>query len=456
MFYFNFTLFLIYTLFTFWFSVSSFKEKATRAGVMGLILGVVMLLIIAGYGWLQDAGLLSGSLAKSIQLICGVILALFTILMFLPIGRNPKALEGTRGMKEGEPEKLNQKDTAFNLSHVGKYGAELGRKRWAMVKLDPYGGIFQNLCMGLRHQVEGEMNPQKKSGFSTAEITNKIKKEARYLGADMVGIATVRDDFVYQEAFSYEDSKIDVGPAITTPIEMKHRYVIVLAKEMDYDKIQTTLTERNEESAGEINKTYYDLAQMAVALAAYIRQLGYSARAHHLRNEQIFMVPHAIDAGLGEQGRFNYLITPRYGPRVRLAAVTTELELIEDQPIDIGVQDFCNICSLCEINCPVNAIESEKEVIRGYRKWPQEQRKCLEFWFKGVKTGGCTLCLKICPWNKPLTFVHRVSFFLAARSFLARRLLYWMAIIFYGERIQWKMSNLSEKPELQSEGTPTK
>ena len=29
----------------------------------------------------------------------------FTILMFAPIGRNPKALEGTRGMLEGEPEK---------------------------------------------------------------------------------------------------------------------------------------------------------------------------------------------------------------------------------------------------------------------------------------------------------------------------------------------------------------
>jgi reductive dehalogenase len=292
--------------------------------------------------------------------------------------------------------------------------------------------------MGLRKQVDGKINPEKRKFPNPREITREIKKKALYLGADIVGITTVKEDFTYSDAFSYEESKLEEGPAVTEPIRLNHRYVIVLGKEMDYDKIHTTLTEENEESQGEVGKTYYQVAQIACALAAHIRHLGYSARAHHLRNEQIFQVPHAIDAGLGEQGRHNYLITRKFGPRVRLASVTTELELVEDRQVDIGVQDFCNICRLCETNCPSQAIASEMAVVRGYRKWPQEQKKCFSFWVSGANTFDCSLCLKVCPWNKPPTLVHRVSFFAASRSSVARRLLYWVAIIFYGSKVRWK------------------
>jgi reductive dehalogenase len=305
--------------------------------------------------------------------------------------------------------------------------------------------------MGLRGHVDGKVNPEKRKGLSPQEITEEIKRTARYMGADLVGITTVKKDFTYSDGFSYEESKLEVGPAVTTPIDLKHRYVIVLAKEMNFDQIQATLTERNEESLGEVGKTYYEIAQIACALAAYIRQLGYSARAHHLRNEQIFHVPHAVDAGLGEQGRFNYLISVRYGPRVRLASVTTELGLIEDKPVDIGVQDFCDRCRLCEINCPSQALAEERAVVRGYRKWPQEQKRCFDFWVTGANTFACTLCLKACPWNKPRYFVHKVSSFLAARSVVARRVLYWISLIFYGKRIRWKMIPHREEAEMPPE-----
>jgi epoxyqueuosine reductase QueG len=134
--------------------------------------------------------------------------------------------------------------------------------------------------------------------------------------------------------------------------------------------------------------------------------------------------------------------------------VTTELELVGDSPVDIGVQDFCENCRLCEKNCPAQAITDKKDVIRGYRKWPQDHKKCLLFWFKGENTGGCTLCLKVCPWNKPATLVHKVSFFAAARSVVARRVLYWMAVIFYGEKTKWKFiprkGELKLPPETES------
>jgi len=357
-------------------------------------------------------------------------------------------------MREGTPEKFNQKETVFNVAHVGGYGPEIARLRWALQSQDPFRGLFWTLSMGLRNHVDGEVSPRKRAGLTPREMAREIKKTARYLGADLVGITRVRDDFVYSDGFSYEESKLETGPAVTAPVRMEHRYIIVLAKEMDYHKVHTTLTERNEENEGEVGRTYFEVARTACALAAYIRHLGYPARAHHLRNEQVFQVPHAVDAGLGEQGRHNYLITTKYGPRVRLASVTTELELREDRPVDIGVQHFCEICRLCEINCPSQSIAPEKSVMRGYRKWTQKPEQCFRFWVSGDNTFDCSLCLKICPWNKPATFVHRVSFLAASRSRPARVLLYWMAVVFYGRRVRWKRiphaGSLEVPPEVQA------
>ncbi len=438
MFYFLFTLFSVITIFTFWFAVSAFRENAFRAGILGLSLSLVMAFSIFFYALAENRGLLTSPLAQAIHFALGAIATLVTVLMFIPLGKNPKALAGTRGMIAGDPERFDQRDTAFNIAHVGGYGPEVAKQRWALQSMDPYNGIFWTLVMGLRSQVDSKVNLRKRKNFAMEEITKEIKKTAKYLGADLVGITTVKEDFTYSEAFSYEESKLEKGPAVTTPVDLKHRYVVVLGKEMDYWKVNTTLTDNNEENQGEVSKTYYQIAQIACSLAAYIRQLGYSARAHHLRNEEIFQVPHAIDAGLGEQGRHNYLISARYGPRVRLASVTTDLKLAEDRPVDIGVQDFCDICRLCETNCPSQALAPEKAVVRGYRKWPQEQQKCFSFWVSGANTFDCSLCLKICPWNKPPTFVHKVSFFAAPRSLLARRMLYWIAVLFYGRKVRWK------------------
>jgi reductive dehalogenase len=450
-FYFLFGLICIYTIFTFWFALTAIWEKEPKAGTRGLICTFAMTIFLFFYFQAQAAGMLEGTLLKTLQGIIAGLIALFTISMFVPLGRRPEALNGTEGMREGDPERFNQKDTAFNIAHVGGYGPEVSRQRWALQSRDPFGGIYWTLVMGLRPHADGKVNPKKQEGLTPDEATAEIKRTARYCGADLVGITRVKQDFCYSETFSYEESKLGTGPAVTAPVDVKHKYAIVFGREMNFHRIQNTLSPKNDESLGEIGKTYYELAQIACAVAAYIRQLGYSAKAHHVRNEQILQVPYAVDAGLGEQGRHNYLITGKYGPRVRLATVTTDLELIPDKPVDIGVQDFCESCRLCEINCPSKALAAEKAEIRGYRKWPQDYTKCFGFWVTGGNTFGCTLCLKVCPWNKPRTFVHRVSMYGAARSVVARRVLYWGALIFYGKMHRWKRLPLPDEIEMPPE-----
>ncbi len=70
---------------------------------------------------------------------------------------------------------------------------------------------------------------------------------------------------------------------------------------------------------------YVEAARTAIQLAAFIRNLGYDARAHIDGNYQVIAPLVARDAGLGEIGRMSLLITPKHGPRVRLAVVTTNM-----------------------------------------------------------------------------------------------------------------------------------
>ncbi|MDW7709924.1 MAG: hypothetical protein SCH98_05575 [Deferrisomatales bacterium] len=74
----------------------------------------------------------------------------------------------------------------------------------------------------------------------------------------------------------------------------------------------------------------------------------------------------AVDAGLGEISRMGYVITKEYGPRVRLGGVTTDLPLVPDRPVDIGVEDFCTICKKCARCCPSRSIpRDEPKMVNG-------------------------------------------------------------------------------------------
>ena len=58
-------------------------------------------------------------------------------------------------------------------------------------------------------------------------------------------------------------------------------------------------------------------------------------------------------AGLGVRGLNTLIITRRFGPRVRLGALFTGLELSPDRPI---LDYFCVSCTLCIVACPTGAL----------------------------------------------------------------------------------------------------
>jgi epoxyqueuosine reductase QueG len=140
-----------------------------------------------------------------------------------------------------------------------------------------------------------------------------------------------------------------------------------------------------------------------------------------------------VDAGLGELGRFGYLITRKFGPRVRLAAVTTDMPLILDQPVDIGVEDFCRDCKKCALCCPSNSIAMEDQIeVNGTLRWKLDEQSCFEYWGK-VGT-GCNICMRVCPWSHASSFPHQLIKTLVSRNRMARRVFTLMDDIFYGKK----------------------
>ncbi len=239
-------------------------------------------------------------------------------------------------------------------------------------------------------------------------ITRVVKKAAHWFGADLVGICEVNPLWIYSTWGEDGVEFIDFAKA-GEPLEISSdfRYAIVMAHEMDYEMTRPTPAFSPSTDMG-----YSQMAITAGSLANFIRFLGY--RAIPTGNEMALSIPMAIDAGLGEMGRMGLLMTREYGPRVRISKVFTEMPLIVDEPIDIGVEPFCQRCMRCAESCPSDAVSKGEMQAKPYNecnspgviKWMVDARKCLGFWEKNGNS--CSVCIRVCPWNKPRTLFHRI------------------------------------------------
>jgi reductive dehalogenase len=179
---------------------------------------------------------------------------------------------------------------------------------------------------------------------------------------------------------------------------------------MDYDGISANLMGPGIAAPG---NGYSRMAFTAASLAEFFRGLGYQAIPSG--NSTAFSSAIAVDAGLGEMGRNGFVITPKYGPRVRLAKVFTDLPLVPDKPITFGVTEFCEICGKCAESCPSGAIPFGPKTWKGHDisnnpgvyKWYTNAGKCLGLWLaEGI---DCCQCINACPFNKPESWLHDIT-----------------------------------------------
>lgn len=95
----------------------------------------------------------------------------------------------------------------------------------------------------------------------------------------------------------------------------------------------------------------------------------------------------AVQAGLGVFGYNSLLITPQYGPRVRLTAIVTDAKITSDAPL---VENFCINCEkLCLSLCPAKALKKPSHGSYEINKFACSQ-------YLSTRP-TCSICLKACP-----------------------------------------------------------
>jgi len=217
-----------------------------------------------------------------------------------------------------------------------------------------------------------------------------IKKIASYYGAYQVGITSIDENWIYAKDMNNTD--------INIPKECK--FAVVMTVKMDGSAIKTSPSYKACTATG---LAYSQMAFLVSCMAEFIRNLGF--KAIPMGNDTALSIPLAIDAGIGELGRNGLLITPEYGPCIRICKVFTDLPLKTDNPITFGVSSYCRNCKKCVEACEADAIQTDDEPSfktacpsnrQGVLRWAVNQDKCYKFW---IENGGeCSNCIASCPF----------------------------------------------------------
>ncbi|MBE9534168.1 MAG: reductive dehalogenase [Proteobacteria bacterium] len=240
---------------------------------------------------------------------------------------------------------------------------------------------------------------------SKVEASKVVKKAAKTLGASLVGITPYDERWTYDPLYNALENK-----DIPAEFPFKPKSVVVLALEMDYERMATAPSWLE---CSAVAEQYSRMATVGFSVATFLRSLGYKSFA--VGNDVALSVPYAVASGLGEAGRNGIVLTYEYGPRVRLVKVFTELELAYDKPKTFGVRDFCERCQRCADACPGKAIPKDekpsfkvqnKSNNHGVEKWAIDAEKCCKYW--GEMSGDCGVCITSCPYNKPDFWHHKM------------------------------------------------
>jgi len=289
-----------------------------------------------------------------------------------------------------------------------------------------YGNLRSNFGLyswdGVPERIEKWVEAEGPVEESPEEMSRLIKKAASFFGADLVGICRVHPNWVYSHEYNIMKRE-------HYPFELPEdcRNAIVMAVEMDYE---TNRSSPSGVAGAATGLGYSRMAFVANLTAMFIRGLGYKALPSG--NDTALSIPLAMAAGLGESSRAGLLITRKFGSRVRLFKVFTDLPLSYDSYKPIGVEAFCKVCKKCAVHCPSQAIPHGDKTTQGHNisnqsgvlKWYSDLEKCYSFWSR--KRMSCSNCIRVCPFNKPPGVIHDVSRAIIKRTRLFNRGLIWI------------------------------
>lgn len=320
--------------------------------------------------------------------------------------------------------RFDAREHGFARAMRGDFGPGTAREFERFINKHPLGAAFAEMTGLMVPLVDGEV-AQAKAPLpqDPKTLSQHIKQLGYFLRADIVGICRLPQYAVYSHDLA------------GNPVELDHKSAILIVIDQDYD---TMLGSTGDDwiSGSQSFIGYSTSAFMACTMANYIRKLGYPARAHHVFNYQVLVVPLLLLAGIGEICRAGVVLNPFLGTRFKVAVVTTDLPLEPDSPVDFGLQEFCRKCLKCADECHARAIpDGDKVMLNGYENWRFDADRCSKYRVSNQGGSSCGRCIKVCPWNKPEGWSHDTVRWMVKHTPCLDRLLVKMDDVWgYGKR----------------------
>lgn len=231
---------------------------------------------------------------------------------------------------------------------------------------------------GIRESLETlDENPAQPGAEADQALIEELEAEAFRLGAASIGYSKLPRRWVFQDkAVQYDNA-------------------IVVSMEMDAVGINSAPSAA---CMRVVMETYRDLGRINNSLARFLRERGYGAHAGHPLNGLALYPPLAQMAGLGWMGLNGLIITPEFGPRVRLAAVFTSIQNLPESKANphSWIRDFCENCRICHKNCPPDAFYDHPVEHNNGQVTYIRNELCFPYF---NKYHGCSICVKVCPFN---------------------------------------------------------
>jgi epoxyqueuosine reductase QueG len=195
------------------------------------------------------------------------------------------------------------------------------------------------------------MSILKKGGILLSAI--ELKEQVQAMGADLVGVASADSSLFHEHGEEPKTLLPEAQSVISIGVALNR--IAVCSGNLILNRYDTMCVyERINHICLETIRLLSKEGARAISVPPYL-PVNMASESKGMKGEINHKTVAAI-AGLGNIGLSRLLVTPDFGPFVRLGSVITDASLSSDRPMG---QSPCDQCDLCRTACPAEAIQED-------------------------------------------------------------------------------------------------